>query len=291
MFRYFYKRFGDLSDPSNFEQCLDTMIHYKRIVKLNPDPDRIRTDFTRGEKTYGRLFALFHEHNAERAGKHRWGDKSLYIERFTDNIFSEYPDAKFIHIVRDPRDRYASVKKRYDTDRGRVGAATGKWWYSILLAKRNMAKYPQNYRTVTYEALVKEPESTLTKICDYIGEDYSPNMLTMKGAPNLREMGGNSSFGQFQPGEISTKSVGKYLQRLTPAEIRFIQLYAKGYMREYGYQLEHIDLQGSETIRFNMVDRPINVVRMAGWVAREAFRDLVGRQLPEERMVQNWKTA
>jgi len=285
MFRYFYERYGDLSEPANFESCLDRMIHYKRIVKLNPDPDRIRKDFQAGEKTYGRLFALFHEHNAGRAGKHRWGDKSLYIERFMQNIFKEYPDAIILHMMRDPRDRYTSVKKRYKADKGRVGAATGKWRYSSLLAKRNQEKFPKNYFVVTYESLVERPEETLRQICDFIGEEFTPEMLSMRGAPTLREMGGNSSFDRFEPGEISTKSVGRYLSALTSFEILFIQRYSSRLMQAYGYTREEVNLSFRERVRFELIDHPINLARMVSWLIREYFRDRAGRELPERRMI------
>lgn len=285
MFRYFYGRYGDLSDPVNFERCLDKMTHYKRIVKLNPDPERIRKDFQAGEKSYGRLFALFHEHHAERAGKQRWGDKSLYVERFMPNIIKEFPDAKILHMIRDPRDRYSSVKKRYKTDRGRVGSATGKWRYSSSLAKRNQEYYPRNYSVVTYESLVEQPEVTLGNICEFIGEPYVPEMLAMRGAPELREMGGNSSFDRFEPGEISTKSVGRYRSAITSSEILFIQLHASRLMQVYGYPKEDIDLSFRARLRFDFIDRPINLVRMFSWLFRENFRDRTGRELPERRMI------
>lgn len=60
------------------------------------------------------MFALFHRPNAERVGKPRWGDKSLHSGQHADQIFEEFPGAKIIHMMRDPRDRYASVLKRYD---------------------------------------------------------------------------------------------------------------------------------------------------------------------------------
>lgn len=285
MFRYFYGRYGDLSEPENFERCLDVMIHYKRIVKLNPDPEKIRRDFLAGDRTYGRLFALFHEHNAERAGKLRWGDKSLYIERFMPDILKEYPDAKIIHMMRDPRDRYSSVKKRYKEDRGRVGAATGKWTYSCSLAKRNQEKYSNNYFVATYESLVEQPEESLGQICDFIGEEFTPEMLSMRGAPKLREMGGNSSFDRFEPGEISTKSVGRFRSALTPFEIMYIQRYSSRLMRVYGYTKEDTELSFRERVRFELIDHPINLLKMVIWLIREYFRDRIGRELPERRVV------
>src|SRR5919106_1107241 len=78
MFRYFYRRYGDLSQPENFEQCLSDMVRFNRMKHLQPDAERIRREFLQGAATYGRLFALFHQQNAERVGKPRWGDKSLH---------------------------------------------------------------------------------------------------------------------------------------------------------------------------------------------------------------------
>ena len=94
MWRYFYQRYGDLASPENFERCLDEMVRYRRMRHLQPDADRIRREFVEGDPSYGRLFCLFHRHHAERAGKSRWGDKSLHTEHFADDIFAEFPGSR-----------------------------------------------------------------------------------------------------------------------------------------------------------------------------------------------------
>ena len=42
---HFYKQFGDLVDDNNFERCIQSMMTYKRLIKLEPDPERIRREF------------------------------------------------------------------------------------------------------------------------------------------------------------------------------------------------------------------------------------------------------
>jgi hypothetical protein len=69
MWNRFYNRYGELNDPQNFERCLGDMLKTKGIKALQPDVEQIRRVFGEGKATYGRLFALFHEHNAERLGK------------------------------------------------------------------------------------------------------------------------------------------------------------------------------------------------------------------------------
>jgi hypothetical protein len=272
MWRYFYKRFGDLSDPANFERCLSAMVHYKRMRHLQPDPERIRREFQEGEPTYGRLFALFHQHNAERVGKPRWGDKSLHTELHADSVFAEFPNAKFIHMVRDPRDRCASMMKRYDKNKGRVGAATGRWLISAHIAERNLAKYPNNYMILRYETLASRPEETLRKVCAFIGEEYAPQMLSMDAVPEMKERGGNSSYGQFERAVISTRSIGRFRDVLTESEILFIQMFAKHEMEHYDYELEPLHLTPRDRLTFYTGTLPLNSLRMVGWQALASWR-------------------
>lgn len=285
MWRHFYMQYGDISRPENFERCLSMMMRYKRLVKLNPDPDRIRREFWQGEKSYGRLFALLEEHHAEQLGKPRWGDKSLNTERWADAIFSTYPKARMIHLLRDPRDRFSSSLRRWDFIRSGVGGATALWLRTVRLARRNKSRHPDHYMIVRYEDLAGRTEETLRQICDFIEEDYAPEMLAMRGAHKFREQGGNSSYGPREPGKISTNSVGKYRQVLSNQQVLFLQIFAAGSMRRYGYPLMEVSLSIGKWIRFFGWEFPLNALLMMAWLMRELWRDMVGRDVPSERLV------
>jgi hypothetical protein len=284
MWRYFYGRYGSLNQPDNFERCLDHMVRYNRMRHLQPDPERIRQAFWLGEPTYGRLFALFHEHNAERAGKPRWGDKSLHTEHYAHQVLAEFPRAKIIHMTRDPRDRYASVRKRHGKDSRRVGAANGRWLYSMRAAKRNLKQYPDNYMIVRYEALAACPVETLVEICAFIDEQFSPAMLTLAGERSYVDRGGNSSFDQIEPGVISTKPIGRFRQVLSTSEVAFIQKFAGGEMAALGYQLEPIHFSANERFVFYAKDAPLNLARMAGWLALTTLEIKKGAGVPASRL-------
>lgn len=285
MWRYFHERYGELSRPENFERCLSDMARYNRMRHLKPDRDRIRYEFQQGEPSYGRLFALFHMHHAERRGKPRWGDKSLHTEHYADRVFKEFPDAKMIHMVRDPRDRYASVRKRFGRDVSRVGAATARWLFSMRVARRNLRRYPSNYLVVRYEDLAVSPEATMRRVCDFIGEAYTPAMLEMEGAPEHRDKGGNSSFGKIEPGVISTAPVGRFRNVLSGAEVEFIQLWAGRDMRVFGYHAEPVSLPAVRRLTFFLAEMPINVGRMFGWLALSTAAMLRGIRVPDGRLL------
>jgi hypothetical protein len=285
LWAYFYNQYGDLANPENLDRCLTAMSRYKRLAVVRPDFDRLREDFWQGEPTYGRLFALIEQQYADREAKPRWGDKSLNTERYANFIFAAYPNAKIIHMIRDPRDRYASALKRWKVIRGGAGSGTGMWLESVKLGEHNLKRFPSQYMILRYETLAYKPEETLREVCDFIGEEYTPMMLSMQGAENFRDEGGNSSFEQHQPGDISTRSIGRYRKYLAPRSIAFMQTVAGKEMTAHDYPIEPLHLSLKDRIFYNLYDLPINLARMAIWRYRESYLDRKGRSLPAYRII------
>jgi len=267
---FFYGRYGDLSRRENFERCLAAMLRYKHVRFLQPDPERLRREFWQGEPTYARLFALFHEHYAERQGKPRWGDQTGLIERYADLIFIAYPTARMIHMLRDPRDRYEASLALWPNGKGRVGGATARWLYSVGLARRNQQRYPDRYKLVRYETLVSQPEATLREVCAFLDEEYTPAMLTMEGAPRFRDKLGSGS--GSEPSPLSPAFIGRFRQAIPKREIAFMQAYAGREMVAYGYALEPIQFSFGEQLVFSLVDWPLNLARMTTWRTVEAIQ-------------------
>lgn len=288
LWTYFYGQYGDLSRPANFERCLAAMLRYKHARVLEPDPERIRREFWQGEPSYARLFALFHQHYAERLGRPRWGDQTGLVERYADVVLAAYPTAKMIHMIRDPRDRYAASLDLWPNGKGRVGGATARWLYSAKLAVRNQQRYPAHYKIVRYETLVCHPEPTLREICTFLDEAYTPAMLTMEGAARYREKGAARFEGISRENPISTAFIGRYRAVVPKREIAFMQAHAGRAMTEFGYQLEPFELSLRDWLLFGVVDWPANLVRMLAWrtveAIQHAFPGIMGRK-PGARMI------
>jgi hypothetical protein len=274
---FFDGRYGDLAHDRNLDRCLNAMRRYRRHIKLGLDQDQLRRDFIGGDRSYCRLFALMQEQHAERLGRHRWGDKSLNTERYAETVFRCFPDARIVHLIRDPRDRYASVLKRWKSKRGGIGTATAAWLGSVRLGEENQARYPGRYRIVRYETLVHDPEGTLRDLCAFIGEPYDPAMLDMSGAEEFRASGGNSSFGAFAAGEISARSVGRYRDVLSPRQIAFVQREAVPVMRRHGYEAVEVELGPADKLQYALITVPANIAKMVLWRAREEAYNVTGR--------------
>ncbi len=285
---FFYQRYGNLSQPENFERCLSDMLQYTHVRLLKPDVERIRQQFWQGEPGYARLFALFNQQYAERAGKPRWGDQTGLIERYADQVLAAYPGARMLHLIRDPRDRYEASLTLHPKGKGRVGGATARWLLSTSLAARNSKRHPQQYMLVHYENLVRQPEKTLQDICEFLDEEYSPNLLTMEGAPEFRAKVMRGAYGNKGPGLISQNFIGRYRQNVPQNEIAFMQMLAGKRMLAHGYSLEPIQFSAAENLNFLTKTWPVNMARLLSWLSVEkvqrSFPERFGRTPPADKI-------
>lgn len=283
LWSYFYKRYGDLGDVANLDRCLDVMSRYKRLRVLDIDWESLRADFLTGPSEYHVLFELLERQVADRLNKPRWGDKSLHTERYADQIFESYPDAHILHMMRDPRDRFASVIVRWKTRRGGVGAGIAEWRTSADLAARNAAAYPDRYRVVRYEDLVRRPDEEVESICDFIQATYHPSMLHMEGAPQFRSQGANSSYGPRTEGVISTDSIGRYASVLSAGHIRFIEDRLGPAMARFGYESGDSPRPGGLSYIVGILGP--EYFRYEAWHLRHRWRSWRGLDVPDYRLV------
>jgi hypothetical protein len=256
-------RFGDLRSPENVDRCLQVMAADRRLKVFEPDRDRLLADLA-ATPTYARLFESLQRQRMERMGKVRWGDKSLGSERHAEWILRSFPTARMIHVIRDPRDRYVSQKYHRTVGRGGVGAGAAIWLRSVRLAERNARRHPERYLILSYESLVADPEGILREVCDFIGEDYSSDLL------HLGE----------RTGAIHTRSVGRFRAQLPPQEVILLQWAAGRRLGRHGYDIERVQLAGWEKLRFNLVELPVNTIRMVLWGPWGRLSSAVGRPAP-----------
>jgi len=275
MWPRFHGRFGNLTRPENLDRCLTAMLARKQIAALNPDPDRLRRDFRRGEPTYARLFALIHEQYAERWGKVRWGDQTGSIERHADQLVAAYPGACVIQMIRDPRDRYEALAGRRRSRPGAVGRTTAEWLGSVAVADRNRLRYPDACIIVRYESLVAAPEETVRRVCAFIGETFEPAMLRMENARRYDPERARSSDGT----PISTAYVGRYRGRLSRRDLAFIQAVAGRRMLALHYRPDPIHPTRGERVRWSTVGWAPSVVRLGRRGALDALHRSSGDSL------------
>lgn len=87
-----------------------------------------------------------------------------------------WPDAKFIHLIRDGRDVSRSVIQFGWA--GNMWAASA-WWLEAEQLWEQMVKTlsPDQWIDVKYETLIRESVPTLTRICKFLGVSYDERMF------------------------------------------------------------------------------------------------------------------
>jgi Sulfotransferase family len=279
LWTFFHGQYGDLANDRNLERCLVALQHYKHARFVGLDPTRLRADFRNGDRTYARLFALIHEHFAERQGKPRWGDQTGLVERYADEIFDAYPGVRMIQMIRDPRDRYDASLRLWPSGRARAGGAVARWRYSEGLGSRNLQHHPDGYRLLRYEDLVTDPEAVIREVCAFIGEEFEPAMLVMGDAPTYRRKLEASRDGR---GLITPSHIGAFRGRIPTPELAFMQQQLRRQMSAHGYPPDPIRMTLRERLRYLLVDWPGQALRMVAWAGLESlqhrFAGIAGRR-------------
>ena len=134
------------------------------------DLDRDRLQRVVADPDFGALVREIGRQLCERAGTSRWGLQEALLELETERILAYLPDARVVCLVRDPRDRYAAMRRDGAVGRGGVAAETAAWVASARAAAAAATAWPKAFRVVRYEALVADPETVLGEVCAFIGE-------------------------------------------------------------------------------------------------------------------------
>jgi len=130
---------------------------------------------------------------AERQGKPRWGDKTPAYMLSVQRIGRTLPESRFIHLVRDGRDVALSQSARALNEQPPPAEQAARWVKRIRKSREQAAtlKGPR-YVEARYEDLVRDPEATLRRICEFIELDWDEGMLSYheRAAERLTEMAG-----------------------------------------------------------------------------------------------------
>jgi len=109
--------------------------------------------------------------------KVRWGDKTPIYALNMPELATVFPEAKFIHLIRDARDVVISIRNAgwLDRDLRRICRMWSGFTRDAVTHGRPMGD--SKYLEVHYEDLVDNCERELRRICSFLGENFEQEML------------------------------------------------------------------------------------------------------------------
>jgi hypothetical protein len=256
-FRYILKnKVGDLSQNSNITGLIEVM--FSRDHKIDPKNTiwfwrQIRSLERMGlkealykriiasdDRDIGSIFKILIEEATRCQGSNRAVVKFPVYPAYLGELIKWWPDARIVHISRDPRALAASKSN----DPGGVATLKSRhpWtkhflpfifrYFTILqyiwishIHKR--FKDSPNYHLFLYEDLVSNPDKVIQKLCDFCELDFDESMLK----PSAGQA--SSITGQKASGFDKSRANG-WKETLSPRESKFIELITRSSMHRYG---------------------------------------------------------
>ncbi len=231
--------YGDLGRVENVRRVLaamydqsadflDTDLHGVRF-----DVDRLAAELhAEGRGTVRDVVAGLFERNAAGEGKARWGDKTPYYGMHIPKLLEWFPDAQFVHLVRDGRDVALSLfARRHDFGVYNTYYA-GKYWQQFVEVTREHGSKlnPTQYLEIRYEELVADPRRLLQSICEFLHEEFSEEVVDFKRA-------GQAGKTPLLQRPVQADNAGKWRRAMTPRQIRHFEAAAGATLDRFAYPL------------------------------------------------------
>jgi hypothetical protein len=163
---------------------------------------------------------------------------------YAANILGSLPDARVVHIVRDPRAVLASQKNRWklrklgakhvplhETIRTWVNyhpVTMAKLWITATNAALRLSDHPR-FKLVRFEDLVASPEVQVRELCEFLQVPFEPEMILVPrwGSSNVKSDTGEKG--------LSKEVLDQWQTILTDGELRIVERMAAGLLKRFAY--------------------------------------------------------
>lgn len=222
------KDFGDLSDSRNFN-AFYAWVSRNMYFRYMEDEGRLISADTwyRACETHdvtGVFEALCRVDGQVPYGSAGvWGDKSPNYRSHLPLLKSLWPEARFVHIVRDVRDVCMSSHKAW----GKHVLRNAQRWADEVADCCHSGV--EDYLQLRYEDLLEDPTRELTRIARHCGLDFDERMLRPeRPSENLGDTKGQVG--------IVAGNTGKWKTRMPPHTQRQVEAVCGTLLDELGYE-------------------------------------------------------
>jgi hypothetical protein len=231
------------------ERFLDDVARIPTIRDWGLSSGDVAPRLEAGMPTGGAIAAIF-EAYADRAGKPRWGDKTPMYMRHLPLLERLFPDARYVHLLRDGRDAALSFLEMPQGTFTRTWAhprTVGRFaclWRKEVKAARALGRRvgTGRYHEVRYEALVSRPEHVVREICAFAEIPFHPAMFDYAGAVDV-----SAKPHQQRLLRPPTTGVRSWREDMSAADTAAFERVAGDLLEELGYEVVSSDRGGMST--------------------------------------------
>jgi len=234
-------RYGDLSQDENWRCLLEDVVFFlekgQSLWLSKISVDQLIGQTTR--RSLAEIYRVVYEREAEANEKQRIFAKENRAYGYIGFMLSHFPEAKYIYLVRDPRDMALWWKE--SSARGQIQSGAGQWKEDQASSIRvyGYLRDTGNILLVKFEDLILETERQARRICDHLGLSYNDQMLRFYEKDIVRKNADRlTSWSDLQK-PIIKDNVNRYKTRLTEVETRYIEALCSEEMDFFGYEKDY----------------------------------------------------
>lgn len=165
--------------------------------------------------------------------------KGVYAEVAGLYLKQVFPDAKFVFIVRDPRDAVPSIVSKLNYSPARAARQIVR--RGIYISSM-CDKFPEDFHFLRYEDLVIDPLPTCERLCKFLDLEPSPRMLDFHkvNREGARLLGDKKTIHQHTRGPLNPTLVERWRRDLPArkADLAEIEAPTTSFMARFGYYAE-----------------------------------------------------
>lgn len=249
-------------DPDAFVEDVGRLA---RVEEWGVTPDDVRRRLPENATAADGIRAIYRSY-ADARGKARYGDKTPSYMQSLDLLERVFPDAQYVHLVRDGRDAGLSFlamrrKPRLNLARPRGIASFASQWKLEVEGARELGTRlgPERYHELRYESLVREPEAELRRVASFLGLDFEPGMLAYHADVDISHL-------QDHPllAKPPTPDTRRWREQLSPADTQVFEAIAGETLSALDYERAHPEPSGRVRAYAALVDASYRA-RLASW--------------------------
>lgn len=274
-----FDAYGDLTLPQNLRRFVADLLGDAWIrrwglrVTVEEFCQTVSAPSVRGVLVH--LFALY----ARQEGKTRWGEKTPNHALHLQMIRRIFPEAQFIHLIRDGRDVAESLGRVYFGKKS-IAANAHRWRRHVMACHALTCASPKAVLEIKYCDLVQDPKGILSRVQAFLKLGHG-DAADVTHTARRQDYVRSGSHHQSLREPLSAQRVGAFRSRLSLREIEIFETIAGDTLRRYGYPLMTpgaARLHAGERLRFFLQDYVGRYLRklMRPQLYPEIIRDVHG---------------
>lgn len=162
-----------------------------------------------------------------------WGDKTPINSYALDQIISVFPQARFIHILRDGGDVVSSLMKA--GIRPDLESAATRWQTSVAAVQQFIRRHPTASYELRYEALTQNPEGAMKPVFEFLNLRFDAAFIESRSPESaIRDLSKYSHLSNVMD-PISTSNIGKGRNELSIEQKQALQKIIGSDLERLGY--------------------------------------------------------